>query len=69
VIKYEHLHDHLEELARQLQVEMDWSLFPKHKTEWRVRPERYQDYYVDQKCIDVVNEGSKFEIEQFGYAF
>jgi len=69
VIKYENLHDQLEELARHLQIEIDWKLFPKHKTEWRVRSETYQDYYVDQKCIDVVNKGSKFEIEQFGYTF
>jgi len=69
MIRYEHLHDDLEELARQLDVELDWSLFPRHKTEWRVRPERYQDYYLDQKSIDAVRVGSAFEIRQFGYAF
>ena len=69
VIRYEHLHDHVEELARQLQVDIDWSLFPKHKSDWRVRPENYQDYYIDQKCIDVVSANSDFEIDQFGYSF
>ena len=69
VIQYEHLHDHLEELSRQLHIEMDWSMFPRHKTEWRARQEHYQDYYIDQKSIDAVSNGSAFEVEQFGYTF
>jgi len=69
VIRYEHLREDLEALSDRLDLELAWDQFPRHKTEWRVRPEPFQSYYTDQKCIDAVIVGSAFEIRQFGYQF
>jgi hypothetical protein len=69
VVRYETLHEDMARICKHLNIQYRPNELPKWKSDWRVRPESYRDYYIDQKVIDDVARGHQFEIDQFGYTF
>ena len=69
VVRYESLHDDLARICKHLDIDYRKEELPRWKTDWRKLPTNYQDYYIDQKVIDNVALGHKFEIDHFGYTF
>lgn len=69
VIRYESLHDDLARVCQKINIQYRPIELPTWKSDWRVRPEGYQDYYTDQTTIDAVAGAHQFELVQFGYTF
>jgi hypothetical protein len=66
-IRYEHLADDLRNLCARLAVAWQPERLGRYKSEYRKRPERFEEYYT-RDAARRVREAFAWEVDYFGYA-